>query len=192
MARASVRTSSTGNDANGCCYATSAASGPPRLPLTLFGVERHQAQRGPAWVYLFVPVLVGLVGEPSATCRAQACALIVADGPQWQREHDGVPQPRLEVDQVAFEPADLFVVRLVPWIGVELADLGLDRCGDRVEAARALPGHRGTGLPGDEDALHDRLEAQAELDRAAFGHADEVQLEPGRSGHGPLDDAHRT
>src|SRR3954471_2911017 len=109
----SVPSSSTAIDATGCCCATSVASGPPRLPLTLFGVQSHQAQCRPARVNILMVVVDRRVIEPGPAGRAQARAVVVTDRPQRQREHDRVAQLRFEVDEISHEPTDLVVIGLM-------------------------------------------------------------------------------
>src|SRR3954468_18992122 len=119
-AQASARWSSTATGAIGCCFATCVASGRPRLPLTLLGIEGHESQRGPSRVNGLMRMIGRLVGEADAASRAQAGALLVTHRAERQREHDRVAQLGLEVDEVAFETPNV-VVRLVTGGGVQLA-----------------------------------------------------------------------
>jgi hypothetical protein len=56
-----------------------------------------------------------------------------------QIKHHLVPEQRLEVDEVALQPASEVIVRLDPWVDVQLLDVDLQLIGDLTKAPNALP-----------------------------------------------------
>src|SRR5205814_4961877 len=99
------RSPSIANDANGCCCATYDAWEQPRSGLRLSGgVRGTQArERSPTRVGVVVSVVGIEIGEPFAAGRAQADTVVGAHRVERKIEHDGVPQHRLEVEQVAVD-----------------------------------------------------------------------------------------
>jgi hypothetical protein len=47
-----------------------------------------------------MPVVRSRLGKPRATVNAQAGAVVLALGREWEREHQGVSESRLKVEQV--------------------------------------------------------------------------------------------
>ena len=59
----------------------------------------------------------------------------------------------------------------------QLLEPHLDLVGDRLQAPRALAVERGSRRARDQDALHDRLQPQVELDRRAFGDTEDFDAQ---------------
>src|SRR5690606_40947548 len=74
-------------------------------------VGYQTSQRRPADVELLVPVVRTGVRQPGAALGAQPLAVVPAYGTQRQREHRGVAERRLQVEQEAVE--DLVVLSCV-------------------------------------------------------------------------------
>ena len=86
------------------------------------------------------------------------------------------------------EPADLeLLVRVDVAVVVheQLLEPHLDLVGDRLQAPRALALEPGSRRTRDQDALHDRLEPQVELDRRAFGDTEDLDAQICWSRHRP-------
>ena len=80
-----------------------------------------------------------IVVEIGATFDAQPQAVIPAQGLEWQIKHHLVTDQRLEVDEVALQPASEVIVRLDAWVDVQLLDVDLQLVGDLTKAPHALP-----------------------------------------------------
>ena len=89
--------------------------------------------------------MVGIVVEIGATLDAQPQAVIPAQGLERQTQYHRVAEQLLEVDEVALQPASEVIVRLDPWIEVQLLDVDLQFVGDLTQAPYALSTdlHRG-------------------------------------------------
>jgi uncharacterized protein len=106
---------------------------------------------GPARVQDLVGVVGREVVEPLAAVDAQPGAVLGADRGEGQGEDDGVPQQRLEVEDVALDPADLVLLarrlRGAARVGVQLLDVELQRVLEGLEAAGARTGERHLDVP---------------------------------------------
>src|SRR5690606_11658751 len=148
-------------------------------------VEAELAQGGAAGVagglllrlLLLEPALAGRARGEGLGVRAGAG--LAAERGERQREEDGVAHDRLEVHLVAVDRVGLALG------GADLEDLldgGLDRAGDRLEAAAAL------ALPrGGDRALHGYaavagLEGHVDVDRRVVGDAGGGDGQPGQRG----------
>jgi hypothetical protein len=143
------------------------------------GLGQRTERRPPRVDRLVVPV-VGVVREPGPTLGAQPGTVVSAQRLERQCEHHRVPQQGLQVDQVFLERADLeLLVRIDVQVVVDeqLLEPHLDLVGDRLQAPRALTLERGSRRTRDQDALHDRLQPQVELDRRAFGDAEDLDAQ---------------
>ena len=83
--------------------------------------------------------MVGIVVEIGATLDAQPQAVIPAQGLERQTQYHRVAEQRLEVDEVALQPASEVIVKLDPWVDVQLLDVDLHLVGDLTKAPNTLP-----------------------------------------------------
>src|SRR3954454_6089860 len=189
-----ARWPSTANGASACCYATSGASERPRCsaphlrrgrPVAGAVVGVEGGQRRPSRVDLVMVVVGGQVRQGLATTGAEALAVLSADRVQRQPENHGVPDDRLEVEEVADQ--EVVLVGLRRLVGEQLLDLDVDLGRHGREAAAALRVHQRVGSPGDEYAVHDRLEPQLETDLGPGGHGDQLEPPAVGGGRGALD-----
>ena len=81
----------------------------------------------------------GIVVQAGAALGAQPRAVLRAQRLERQVEHHVVAEQRLEVDEVALQPADLVLGGLAVGVDEQLLDVDLQRAGDRGQAAHALP-----------------------------------------------------
>jgi hypothetical protein len=108
--------------------------------------------------------VVGIVVEVGAAFSTQPRAVIPAQGLEWQIKHHLVTEQRLEVDEVALQPASEVIVQLDPWVDVQLLDIDLHLVGDLARHRTHSPRTLTVALP--QIALLDhRLESKFELDR---------------------------
>ena len=82
--------------------------------------------------------MVGIVVEVGATFDAQPQAVLPTQGLKRQTQYHRVAEQRLEVEKVALQPASEVIVRLDPWIDVQLLDVDLQLVGDLTQAPHAL------------------------------------------------------
>jgi hypothetical protein len=103
------------------------------------------AKRIPSGIETAFMPMVGIVVEIGATFDAQPQAVIPAQGLKRQTEYHRVAEQRLEVDEVALQPASEVIVWLDPWIDVQLLDIDLQLVGDLTQAPYAFSTdlHRG-------------------------------------------------
>jgi hypothetical protein len=151
---------------------------------------------GPARVQDLVGVVGREVVEPLAAVDAQPGAVLGADRGEGQGEDDGVPQQRLEVEDVALDPADLVLLarrlRGAARVGVQLLEVELQRVLEGLEAAGAGTGKGHLDVPAHEHALHDRLQAEPEGGLRAGRDADHLHAPVSGRRDGPLDLLHRS
>ena len=153
-------------------------SGGPWL-VVLLGLGQRGQGRPPRVDRLVVRV-VGVVREPRTALGAQPGTVVLAQRLERQCEHHRVPQQRLQVDQVVLELADLELlvrVDLAVVVDEQLLEPHLDLVGDRLQAPCALTLERGSRRTRDQDALHDRLQPQVELDRRTFGDTEDLDAQ---------------
>jgi hypothetical protein len=147
--------------------------------LVLLGL-RQSAQGGPPRVDRRVVPVVGVVREPGPALGAQPGTVVLAQRLERQCEHHRVPQQRLQVDQVVLQRADLELLLRIDVLVVvdeQLLEPHLDLVGDRLQAPCALTLESGSRRTRDQDALHDRLQPQVELDRRAVGDTEDLDAQ---------------
>jgi hypothetical protein len=83
--------------------------------------------------------VVRIVVEVGAAFGTQPRAVIPTQGLEWQVKHHLVAEQRLEVDEVALQPASEVIVQLDPWVDVQLLDVDLHLVGDLNKTPNALP-----------------------------------------------------
>ena len=157
----SAPTSSTGNGDAACCCATSAASVRPR------SVSSRSPGARPKVITQVVAGTQGKIVHASSSraCESSAhrgsigascpcsgsslrfapqsahrpAAVLPAQRLERQVQHHLVAEQRLEVDQVALQPAGLLLDRLALGMDVQLLDVDLQLVGDLGQAPYALP-----------------------------------------------------
>ncbi len=114
-------------------------------------------------------LVTGVIGEPRPAVGAQARAILPAQWLERQCKHYRIPQLRLEVEQVALQPAGALrlvlvsrVVRVV--VEVQLLERHLDLVVDLVQTPHALTDELGASRRGGQYPLDHRLEPDIELD----------------------------
>ena len=127
---ATARRPSTANGGGACCCATSSASGQPLFYSSVWPRSRpvrcwcSVLGLGPARSCRPAPAAPPTGGRPASSCRWSGSSasraphsahspgtVVLAQRLERQCEHHRVPQQRLEVEQVALEPAGLVVLR---------------------------------------------------------------------------------
>ena len=83
--------------------------------------------------------VVRIVVEVGAAFGTQPRAVIPAHGLEWQIKDHLVAEQRLEVDEVALQPASEVIVQLEPWVDVQLLDEDLNHDGDLTKATNPHP-----------------------------------------------------
>ena len=111
------------------------------------------------------------------------------------RNH-GIPEHGLKVEQVAHELVRLVIIVLGRHLVVVSRAIGISEqllemtphmAGDRIQAPHASTGCRGMCRTSHENALHDRLQAQVQLNGLAGRYGDQINVtEVVRSRDGPL------
>ena len=122
-----------------------------------------------------------IIVEIGATFDAQPRAVIPAQRLEWQIKHDLVTKQRLEVDEVALQPASDVIVRLDSWVDVQLLDGDVQLIGDVTKASHALPTDLDRGAAAYQHSLDHRLKPEIELDRRSQGYADHADSQVRRS-----------
>ena len=114
--------------------------------------------------------VLGIVFESHPALRAQARAVVPAQRLERQRQHHGVPQRRLEVDQVTVQ-ARRPPRRLASLLrDRRTAPGGRPRAGRRSRSGSArTPRAAGRRGAGDQHALDHRLQPKVQLERGALG-----------------------
>jgi len=83
--------------------------------------------------------VVRIFVEVGAAFDAQSQAVIPTQGLEWQIKHHFVAEQRLEVNEIALQPASEIIVRLDSWVDVKLLDVDLQLVGDLSQAPNAFP-----------------------------------------------------
>jgi hypothetical protein len=84
---------------------------------------------------------------------------------EWQIQHDLVAKQRLEVDEVALQPASEVIIGFDARIDEQLLDIDLELPRDLTEAPHAFPADLDRRSAGDEHSLDNRFQPKIELDR---------------------------
>jgi hypothetical protein len=152
-------------------------------------------QRRPSWIKLVV-VVRRVFCQVHPTLGTQARTVAPAYRLERHGRNHGIPKHRLEVKQVAHELVrlviivigrNLVVVSRAIGIGEQLLEMSPHMAGDRIQAPHASTGCRGMCRTSHENALHDRLQAQVQLDGLARRYSDQIDVtEVVRSRDGPL------
>ena len=157
---------------------------------------REVLQRRPSWVKLVV-VVRRVFYQVHPTLGTQTGTVAPAYRLERHGWNHGIPEHGLKVEQVAHElvhvvviivlDSHLVVVSRAIGISEQLLDMTPHMAGDRVQAPHAGTGCRGICRTSHENALHDRLQAQVQLDGLAGRYGDQINVtEVVRSRDGPL------
>ena len=163
---------------------------------------RDVLQRRPAWVKLVV-VVRRIFSQVHPTLGTQAWTVAPAYGLERHGRNHGIPQHRLEVEEIAHELAHLIIVFILGrhlmvvsrTIGVseQFLETSPHMAGHRVQATHANTGCRGMCRASHQDTLHDRFQPQFQLDGLARRYGDQVDVtEVFGSRDSPLDLEHGT
>ena len=169
--------------------------------LLVAGRRRDVLQRRPSWVKL-VMVVRRVFCQARPALGTQARTVAPAYGLERHGRNHGIPEHRLEVEQVAHKLVHLVVVLLgrhlmvvsrAIGVGEQLLEVTPHMAGDRVQAPHAGAGCRGMCRASQQNALDDRLQPQIQLDglsRRYGDHGDVTEVVRGRDGplhleHGP-------
>jgi hypothetical protein len=99
------------------------------------------------------------LGEQRSALDAQARAVLAAKRRKWEREHQGITEHRLKVEQVPIQRVPVLIhVTGTLLITEQLPAPNLNRLRHRFQAACALTGDRRHRRHGDENALGHRLQ----------------------------------
>jgi len=118
-------------------------------------LDRDLPQSCPPGVQSRAVVMSGArLGKPHAAFGAQPGAVFLASRRERQREHQGISEGWLKIEQVPVQRVPvLATVPAVLLITKQLLALDRDRLGDGFEAPRALTRHRCSRAGRDEHAL---------------------------------------
>ena len=106
-----------------------------------------------------MPVLRARLGERRPALDAQAGAVLAAQWRERQREHQGITEHRLEIEQVPVQSVPVLVrIPGALLITEQLLAADLDRLRHRFQAPGALTGDRCHRRHGGEHALGHRLQ----------------------------------
>ena len=150
-------------------------------------LHRDLAQSCPPGVQVWaVAVARARLGKPHAAFGAQPGAVFLASRREWQRENQGISQNRLKIEQVPVQrvPA-LTGIPTVLVITEQLLTPDMKGLGNRLQAARALPGNRRGDFGGDEHALADGLQPDLEVQFGALRNPGHAGVQMRGSGHPP-------
>jgi hypothetical protein len=172
------------------------------VPLLLVaGRCRDVLQRRPSWVKL-VMVVRRVSCQVRPALGTQARTVAPAYGLEGHGRNHGIPEHRLEVEQVAHELVHLvlvvigrhlMVVGRAIGVGEQLLEVTPHMAGDRIQAPNAGARCRGMRRASQQNALDDGLQPQVQLDGLSgrYGdHGDVTEVVRGRDGplhleHGP-------
>ena len=157
--------------------------------------SRDVLQRRPSWVKL-VMVVRRVFRQVRPTLGTQARTVAPAYGLERHGRNHGIPENRLEVEQVAHElihivvivlGRHLLVVSRTIGVGEQLLETSTHMAGDRIQAPHAGTGCRGMRRASHQNSLGDRLQPKVHLDGLARRYGDQVDVtEVVRSRDGPL------
>ena len=157
--------------------------------------SRDVLQRRPSWVKL-VMVVRRVFRQVRPTLGTQPRTVAPAYGLERHGRNHGIPEHRLEVEQVAHELVHLviivlrrhlMVVSLAIGVGEQLLEMTPHKAGDRIQAPHAGTGCRGMRRASHQNSLGDRLQPKVHLDGLARRYGDQVDVtEVVRSRDGPL------
>ena len=158
------------------------------------GLHRDLTQSCPPRVQGRAMVVAGArLGKPHATFGAQPGAVFLAPRRERQRGNQGIAEDRLEIEQIPVQRVPVLTCSsAVLLITEQFLTPDLERLGHRLQASRALAGHRCGRGDGDENALGDRLQADLEVQWGALRNAGHAGVEIRGCGHGPGFGACRT
>ena len=156
---------------------------------------RDALQRRPSWIKLVV-VVRRVFCQVHPTLGTQARTVAPAYRLERHGRNHGIPEHRLEVEQVAHELVRLVIIVLGRHLVVVSRAIGISEqvlemsphmAGDRIQAPHAGTGCRGMCRTSHENALHHRLQPQVQLDGLARRYGDQIEVtEVVRSRDGPL------
>jgi hypothetical protein len=99
------------------------------------------------------------LGEQRSALDAQTRTILAAKRREREREHQGITEHRLKVEQVSLKSVPVLIhVTGTLLITEQFPAPDLDRLGHRFQAPGALAGDRGHRRHGDEHALGHRLQ----------------------------------
>jgi len=153
-------------------------------------------QRRPSWIKLVV-VVRRVFCQVHPTLGTQTGTVAPAYRLERQGRNHDIPQHGLKVEQVAHKLVHvvviivlgrhLVVVSRAIGISEQLLEMTPHMAGDRIQAPHASTGCRGMCRTSHENALHDRLQPQVQLDGLARRYGDQINVtEVVRSRDGPL------
>jgi hypothetical protein len=144
-------------------------------------------QNSPAGVNgTVMPVVRPCLSKPRAAFNAQARAVVLALGREWEREHQGVPEGRLKIEQVPVQRVPVILrVTAVLLITEQFLAPDFESPCYRFEAARALTRQRRAGRHRDEDALADRLQPDVKAQVRALRDTSHASTEVRWRGYDP-------
>ena len=152
--------------------------------LLVAGRNRDVLQRRPSWVKLVV-VVRWIFSQVHSTLGAQAWTVVPAYGLEWHGRNHGIPEHRLEVEQVAHELVHLVVIVLrrhlmvvsrTIGVGEQLLEVTPHMAGDRIQAPHAGAGCRGMRRASHEDTLDNRLQPKVQLDGLSRPDGDQLDV----------------
>ena len=163
--------------------------------LLVAGRCRDVLQRRPSWIKL-VMVVRWIFSQVRPTLRAQARTVAPAYGLERHGRNHGIPEYGLQVEQVAHELVHLIVIFVLVRhlvvvsrtidVGEQLLEMSPHMAGHRVQATHAGTDCRGMCRASHQNALHDRLQPQFQLDGLARRYGNHVDVtEVVRSRDGP-------
>ena len=163
--------------------------------LLVAGRCRDLLQRRPSWVKL-VMMVRGIFCQVHSALGTQTRTVVAAYGLERHGRNHGIPEHRLEVEQVAHELVHLVIIVLrrhlvvvsrAIGVGEQLLEVSAHMAGDRIQAPHAGAGCRGMCRASHEHTLDDGLQPKVQLDRLARRYGDQVDVtEVVRSRDGPL------
>ena len=126
------------------------------------------------------------LGKPHATFDAQPGAVFLASRRERQREHQGISEDRLKIEQVPVQRVPVLVtVPIILLITEQFLALDCDRLGNGIEAPRALAHHRCRRGDRGKHTLGDRLETDLQVQVSTFRNPRHAGMKMRGSGRGP-------
>jgi len=135
--------------------------------------------------------MAGIIVEVGAALDAEPRAVIPTHGLEWQTKHHLVAEQRLEVDEIALQPASQVIVTFHARVHVQLLDVDLQLVGDLTKAPYALSTDLDRGSATEEHSFDHRFEPKIQFDRRSGWYPDHGDSEVSRSFDGCANDLHR-
>jgi hypothetical protein len=126
------------------------------------------------------------LGKPHATFGAQPGAVFLASRRERQREHQGISEDRLKIEQIPVQRVPVLVtVPILLLITEQFLALDCDRLGNGVKAPRTLTHYRCRCADSGKHTLGDRLEADLQVQLSALGNPCHAGMKMCGGGRGP-------